>query len=181
MALWVHSCHLEGLSLQHGTREKGNECFPFVLATSGTREDLQALAADQEPKSPGFHEARQSPGTHSGGETGIIWKQLGTTQPRVPLFHPESLSSAPPSLFLHLLWADILQKASESRALSNETLSPTRQPVLIYGNDPSVVLFCVLLDRANGILYVPVGPVHCWPSLQATPGSSRLHSLLAPW
>lgn len=116
--------------------------FSIFLGHFWCRRDLQALAADQERKSAGFHKAPQSPGTHSQER-----RREPSGNSLVPLFHPKSLSAGLPPSFSTYLWADILQKASESIALSNETLSSTRQPVLIYGNHPSELLFCVFLDR----------------------------------
>lgn len=69
--------------------------LPFFLDTSGAGEDLQALAADQEPKSAGFHEVLQSLGTHS--QEG---RQKSSGNSLVPLFHPESLSEDPLPLSL---------------------------------------------------------------------------------
>lgn len=140
MARWMDSHHLEGQSLQHRTREKENECFPFFLDTSGAGEIFRPWLQTRSVSLQGStkHLSLQAPTLRRGDGNHLVTAWYLCSTPKAFL-----LASLP----LSLLWADILQKASESIALSNETLSSTRQPVLIYGNHPSELLFCVFLDR----------------------------------
>lgn len=51
-------------------------------------------------------------------------------------------------------------------ALKDETVSYTHQTCLYLRETALLVLFCMLLDREDGVLCVPVVHAHCWPSLQ---------------